>query len=122
MVDAVCVIPVNAEIFRCWFQFCKTVDRYVRIGDALRVGVFRYAPDTFDGRVGAYQFFYHVHIRSFRCHGYIDHLNAEIFGNGKMSVISRYRAQKFYFIEFAPGSAAHYAVSHAARNGIEHHI
>ena len=98
MMDAVSVIPENTEIFRCRFQSGKAFYSLLRVGDTLRIGIFRHTPHTLDGRVSAYQFLYHIHVRACGSHGNCDHLYAEIFCDLKVTVISRCRAQEFYFI------------------------
>ena len=91
VVDSVSIIPVDSEIFCCRIQLRKTVYRLVRIGNSLRIGVFRHAPDPFHCRICAYKLFYHIHIRSGRSHWDIDHLDSKMLCNRKMSVISRNR-------------------------------
>ena len=59
----------------------------------------------------SYQFFNLVHIRAFRSHINIDHLNAKVLSNGKVSVISWNRAEEFNLIELAPWSVTHDTVS-----------
>ena len=98
MVYAVRVIPVNPEIGSGRFQPCKTANGLIRIGIACRVGIFRHAPDTLDALIFGYKLFNYIHIRSFFGHRYIDHLDAEILGDGKMSVITRYRTQEFNLV------------------------
>ena len=66
MMYTVSIIPVNTEIRCCRFQICKTLNGLFGICVSLRVGIFRYTPDTFDRRIFTYQFFYNIHIRSFR--------------------------------------------------------
>ena len=104
--DSVCVIPEDAEVLCRRFQSCKAVDGFIGIGDALRIGILRNAPDPLDGRVGAYQLFDNVHVGAGMSHRHVHHFDSEIFRNGKVSVITWNRAQKFYFVQLAPGSAA----------------
>ena len=66
MMYTISIIPVNTEIRCCRFQICKTLNGLFGICVSLRVGIFRYTPDTFDRRIFTYQFFYNIHIRSFR--------------------------------------------------------
>lgn len=42
---------------------CKTMNCFIRVSDALWVGIFWNTPDTFDRWISADQFFYHVHVR-----------------------------------------------------------
>ena len=122
MMDTICIIPVNTEIFCCRFQSCKTTYRFVGIGDTLRVGIFRHTPDTFDCRIVVDVFFYHIHIRTIFVHRNVDHLDAEVLCDLEVTVISRNRAQEFYFIQFAPWSAAHYTMSHGTCHRIVHNV
>ena len=89
MMDAVCVIPENTEIFCCRFQSGKALYSLFRVGDTLGIGVFRHTPYTLDGRVRAYQLFDHIHVGAGGRHGNRDHLNTEVFCDLKMTVISR---------------------------------
>ena len=122
MVDAVCVIPVNTEILRRRLQACKTAHRLVRVGDTLRVGIFRHAPDALYRFVVVDIFLDHIHIRSVLRHRDIDHLNAKIFRDSKMTVVSWHRAEEFYLIQLAPRRASHYSVCHGACNGVKHDV
>ena len=106
MMDGIGIIPENTEI-RCGrLQCCETSYSLIGVGIALRVGVFRYTPDTLDGRIFRHQLLYHVHIRSFGCHGHIDHFNSEMLCDSKMSVITGYGTQKLYMIQLTPGGIA----------------
>ena len=121
MVNAVCIVPEDTEIFGCRLQRCKTADGFVRISVALRVGIFRHTPDTFDGIILCHQFFYQIHIRSFRSHRNIDHLDSEILGDREMAVISRYRTQEFHFVQFGPWCTSCDTVCIRTCNRIEHY-
>ena len=122
MVDAVCIIPVNTEIRCSRFQSCKTLYSFSGIGIALRVGIFRYAPDSFDCVIFAYQLLYHVHIRSLRSHRYVNHFNSKELCNLEMTIISWYRTEEFHFVKLAPRSISHYTLSHGTCNTVEHNI
>ena len=86
------IVPVNPEILCRGLQPCKTADRFIRIGNALRIRILRHTPDALDRRVLAYQLLYHIHIRPFGGHGYVNHFNTKIFSDGKMPVIAGNRA------------------------------
>ncbi len=116
------VVPVNAEILCRRLQPGKTAHRLVRVGDALGVGVFGHAPDALNGVIGGHQLLHQIHIRAGGRHGHVDHLNAEILGNGKVAVVSRNGAQEFHLVQPAPGGAPHDAMGHGAGNGVVHHI
>ena len=120
VMDDIRVIPENTEIFCCRFQVCESSDGLIGVGVALRVGVFRYTPDSLDGVIFCNEFFYHVHVRSFRRHRNIDHLNAEVLGYTEVTVIARYRTEEFYFVQLVPRSAACNALQERTCYGIKH--
>ena len=119
---AVCVIPVDTEVFCSRFQVGKTENCLIGICDPLRIGIFRYTPDTFYCRILIYIFLDHIHIRSRRRHRDVDHLDSEMLCNTEVSVISRYRTEEFYFVQFAPRCASEYSVCHCTCNCIIHNV
>ena len=119
---AVCIIPVDSEVFCRRLQIRKAEYCLVRVCDSLRIGIFRHAPDTFYCRILIYIFLYQIHIRSRRRHRDVDHLDSEVLCNTKVSVISRYRAEEFYFVELAPRCASEYSVCHCSCNCIIHNV
>ena len=114
VMDAIRIIPENTEIRSSRFQSCKAAYCFVRIGIPLWIGILRYTPDTLNRSIISYQLFYHIHIRTFRSHRNIDHLNAEILGNTKVTVISRNRAKEFYLIQLAPWGISHDTMCHGS--------
>ena len=98
MMYAISIIPVDTEIRSGRFQSCKTADGLIGIAGSGRIGILRHAPDTLNAVILCHKFFHHIHVRAIRSHRNIDHLNAEILGNGKMTVITRYRAKELHFI------------------------
>ena len=106
MMNCISIIPKNTEIRCRRRKRCETSYGLIGIRISLRVGVLRYTPNTLDGGIFGYQLLYQIHIRSFGSHGHIDHLDSEMLGNTKMSVITRYRAQELYMIQLAPGGIA----------------
>ena len=122
MVDSVCIVPENTEVFCSRLQCRETVYCFIRIGDSLWIGIFRNTPDSFDRLIFCDQLFYHIHIRSGRCHRHIDHFNSKMFCDRKMSVISRNRTEELYFIQFRPWRASENSVCHRACNRIVHNI
>ena len=122
MVDGIGIVPVDPEILGRRFQSGKPAHRIVGVGDPLRIGVLGHTPDPLDSLVSRHQLFHHIHIRPHVCHGYVDHVDTEIFRDGKMPVISRHRAEEFHFIQPAPRRAAHDPVSHGPGNRIIHDV
>ena len=122
MVDAVSVIPVNTEVRCCRFQMCETFNGFFGISVTLRVGVFRNTPDSLYCRVFIDVFLNHIHIRAFRRHRNVDHLNTEEFCDTEVTVISRYRTEEFYLIKLAPWCIPHNSMGIGTCNGIEHYI
>ena len=122
MMHIIGIVPVDTEILSGGLQSGKPAHRLVRIGDSLRVGILGHAPDALDRRVRADQLFHHVHIRSFRRHGNVDHLDPEILRDREMPVITGNRAEEFHNRELAPGGASAHAVGHGTGYRIVHHI
>ena len=122
MMHTVGVIPEDPEVGSGRLQPGKTADRFIRIGDAGRIGVFRYAPDALDGFVFADQFFHDVHIRTGGSHRDGDHLDAEVFRDGKMTVITGHRAEELHLRQLAPGGVAHDTVGPDTGNGVKHDV
>ena len=104
----ICIIPVNTEVLRSRFQRSKASDNLIRIADTFRIRIFRYTPDTLYAAVVFYIFFYQIHIRSILMHRDIDHFNAKLLCDRKMSVISRNRAEELHMLLLAPWFAATY--------------
>ena len=122
MMNGICIIPENTEIRRSGRERRKAVHHLVAVGKAVRVGILRNAPNSFDRRVVVDILLNHIHIRPLRGHGNVDHLNAERFTDRKMTVISGGGAQKPHFFKMRPGLGAEHAVQHIARHGIIHDI
>ena len=101
---------------------CQTAYRLIGVGIAGRVRVLRNAPDSLYGRVGGHILLYQIHIRTICGHRNVDHLDAKIFSNGEMSVISRYRTQEFNLVKLAPRGISHNAMSHRTGDGVVHYV
>ena len=114
------VIPENPEISGGRLQSRHSADNLVAVGYSLGIGIFRHAPYALYLAV-LHKLLHRVHIRAFGSHSDRYKLKAEIFGNGKMTVISRNRADKLKPVLLTPRLAAH-AVSHRLSDGIEHHV
>ena len=102
MVDNVSLIPENFEVGRGGFQGGKAADGFVAVGVAVGVGILRHAPDALDGIVLGHELFDHIHIGTGLAHGNVDHLKAEILGDGKMAVIAGYRAKELALFDLRP--------------------
>ena len=122
MMDAVSVIPVNTEVRCSRLQMRKTLNCFFGISVALRIGIFRNTPDSFYCRIFIDIFLNHVHIRAFRSHRNVDHLNAEKFCDTEMTVVSWYRTEEFHLVKLAPWCISHYSVGIGTCNGIEHYV
>ena len=122
IMDAVGVIPHDAEIFRGGLECGKTAHCLVGISDAERIGILRHTPDSLDALIAGYQLFHHIHVRAGGEHRDGDKLHAEILCDSKVTVISGRRAQEFDVTLTAPRLASREAVRHAAGNKIEHHV
>ena len=122
MVHAVGIVPEDTEIICGRLQTGEPAYGLIRIGDALRVGVLRYAPDTLDSRIGTDKVFHHVHIRTGRGHRNRNHLDSEVFRNLEVTVITGNRAEELHLRELAPGSVAHDAVCPCTADRVKHDI
>ena len=122
VMDAVSIVPVNTEVLGCRLQAGKAAHRLVAVAIALGVGVLGNTPDALDGLVLPHQLLHHIHIRTCRRHGHIDHFKAEVLCNAEMPVIAGHRAEPLHLVQLAPGGIAHHAVGHGTGNGVIHHI
>ena len=120
IVDAISVIPDDAEILRACLHGCHTADDFVRISFSFRIGILRHTEHAFDCRV-LHDLFQQLHIRAVLQHRDVDHLDPKIFAHAEMSVVTGHRAGKLHLIELAPRGAAR-AVRHALGNIVKHHI
>ena len=122
MVNAVSVVPEDAEIGRGGLHGGETLHGAVAVADSLRVGVERNAPDALDCIVFRDELLDHVHIRSVRKHGNRDHLKTEILADGEVTVVSGSGTEEFDLREVFPRSVALCAENIVADNRIIHHI
>ena len=99
---AVCVIPEYSEILCLGRKVCKTLYRFIRIGDTLGVAVHRYAPYTLDKLVFAYQLLDHIHIGTVGSIRNGDHLYTHTLTDCKVSVITRSRTKELNLLVLAP--------------------
>ena len=122
VVHPIGVVPEDAEIRSRGLQPREAAHGFITVGNALGVGILGHAPDALDGFVLFYQLFHHVHVRPGGRHGYGNHLDAEIFGDGEVAVIAGHRAQELHLRQAAPRRVAHDAVGPGAADGVKHHV
>ena len=120
--DAVGIVPVDAEIRSGRLKPRQAAHRLIRIGGPGRVGILWHAPDPLNGVIRGDKALHHVHIRAGLVERDIDHLNTKIFRDGKMPVIARHGAQEFHLVKLTPGGISHNAVGHGTGDRIIHHI
>ena len=121
MVQAIGVVPHDAEILRCRAQGGQAAHRVVGIGDAVGIGVHGHTPDALDQRI-LYQAFHRVHVGAGFGHLHGDELQAKILRHGKVPVITGSRAEEFHRALENPGLMAADALGIGAGDIIEHEI
>ena len=102
VVDDVGLIPEDLEIRGGGLHLGKALDGLIAVSVAIGVGVLRHAPDTLDGIVLCHQLFHNVHIGTVGGHGHADELKAELFSNGKVTVIAGHRAEELTLFHLRP--------------------
>ncbi len=122
MMHRIGIVPEDAEILCRGLQVRKPSHSLIGIGIALGIGILGHTPDPFDALVLRHKLFHHVHVGTLGRHGHKNHLNAEMLRDGKMSVVTGHRTQKFHLLQSAPGRTSHNPVGHGAGNGIIHNI
>ena len=122
VVDGVGIVPVDAEVRSGGLQAGEPADGLIGVGNALGIAVLGDAPDALDGGILGYQLLHHVHIRAGGQHGHIDHLNAEVLGDGKVPVVAGNGAEELHLVQLAPGGRAHNALDHGPGHGVVHHV
>ena len=120
VVNDVRVIPDDPEILGGGCHFCDSVNHFMRIGDAGRIRILRYAEHTLD-RAVLDVFFDRVHIRTVLIHGDRNHFDAVILTDRKMSVISRRGAKEFDLALILPRRTVRTG-QHTLCNVVKHHI
>ena len=116
------IVPVDAEILSRGLQPCEPAYRFIRISDALRIGILGNTPDSLNRRIFAHKLLHHIHVRAFRSHGNVDHLNPKILRNREMPVVTGHRAEELHDRKLAPGRTAADAMRHGTRHRIIHDI
>ena len=119
---AVRVVPEDPEVGSRRLKSRKSPDCLVRIGITRGIAVFWHTPDALDGIVLVDQLLDHIHVRSFRAKRDRNHLDAKIFRDREMSVISGNGAKEFHSVLLAPGSISHDSVRHGSRDCVVHDV
>ena len=120
MMHAISVVPEDAEVFSSAFHARKTIDDFVGIRGARRIGIFGHAPDAFDGGVVRDSLFDEIHVGTVFVHGNRDKLETEALGYQEMPVIAGNGAKPLHVIQLAPGRRAKGAVRNIAGNSVVH--
>ena len=120
VVDAVGVVPEDAEVLCCGLHGCQGFNSFVRIAAAQGIRVLGHAPDAFHGLV-LYEFADLIHVRTPLRERHRDHLDAQGLADRKMSVITGNGAEEFDLIVPAPGLfGSENAQQHGSRHAVEH--
>ena len=122
IVDAVSIVPHDAEILGSGLQSCKAPDSFIGIGDAGGVGILGHTPAALNGFVVSHQAFDQIHVGPCLQHRHGDHFKAEVLRHGKMPVIARSRAQEFELFLLAPGDTAAVPVGISLGDAVKHHL
>lgn len=122
VVDAIGVVPHDAEVLGGGLQGREPPNGLVGIGDARGVGILGHAPTALDGVILCHQPLDQVHIRPGLQHGDRDHLKAEILRHREMAVIAGGGTQEFDLFLAGPRGTAAVAVGKALRDAVEHHL
>ena len=118
--DAVCVVPENAEIRSLGAQRGKPTYYGVAEYDSGRVLEFRHTPNAFYALVAGHQCFNHIHIRPIFAQGHGNQLEPKVLCHGKMPVIAWNRAQKFPIRDLYPRRSTHKSVQHSVAENEVH--
>ena len=94
VVDDISLVPENFKVRSGGLHSGKTLNGLIAVDIAIGIGVLGHTPDTLDGIILCHQFFDHIHIRTRGAHGDVNHLKAELLGDGKVAVIARHRAEE----------------------------
>ena len=122
VVNGVGIVPVDPKVHGGGLQAGEAPYGFIGIGDALGVRILGHTPDALDGVVGGHQLLHQVHIRAGGQHGDVDHLNAEILGDGEVPVVAGNGAEELHLVQFAPGGRAHNAADHGPGHGVIHDV
>ena len=120
--DAVRVVPHDAEVGGGSPHGAETVHGFIAVNDALGVGVQGNAPDALDGRIFRHQFFHQIHIGSVFGHGNGDHFDTQILADAEVAVVTGAGTEEFDFIQLGPGGVPAGAEEHETDHGIIHQI
>ena len=120
VMDAIGVVPEDAEIVSSAGHGRQATNDFLGIGDAPGVGVLGDAPDALHGLVLGDDSLDLIHIRAVFVHLHGNHLDAERLRDAEVTVVTRNRADPFDAGVLRPGLAAEGAEVEASRNGVAH--
>ena len=122
VMNAVGVVPENAEIFGCARHGRQAAHHLIGIRHAAGVAVLRHAPDALHRRIVGNKALHLVHVGPVGGYGNGDHGDAERLGHAEMPIVAGAGAQPLHLIKFAPGRVAQRAERPAARHGVVHDV
>ena len=115
------IIPNHAEIFCCRLQSRQCANGIIGIRDAVGIRIFRHAEHAFDFRVFD-KFADFFNVRAVLRHFHVNHFNAEMLTNRKVTVIAGHVANKFHTVLQHPRRIAGNAFGHALCNIVKHEV
>ena len=118
-VDAIGVVPEDAEISCRGPQIGKASDHIIAEHDPCGVLVFRHTPDALH-RLVLHQTLHQCHIRAVFIHRHRDQLEAEMLCDGKVPVIARHGTQELTSRHRLPRRAAADALGHTVADDLIH--
>ena len=123
VMDAVGIIPENAEVGGGGVQACKTSYGFAGIGDAAGIGILGHAPNALDGGVIVDKSLDLVHIGAVFVHFNWNHFDTKMLGNAEVAIIAGNGAKELDVGAEAPGFIRFgQAVGHCAGNSVEHQV
>ena len=119
LVDRIRVVPEDPEVGRGGMHGGEGFHHGVGVGDALRVGELRHAPDALHGWIGACQVVHRVHVRAVGVHMDRHHFDPQRAAHREVAVISGGRADELDAALTAPRFVASGdAEEHGADKGV----
>ena len=93
MMDAVRVVPEDAEVLGGGLERGEALHDLIAVDDAGRVGILRHAPDALHRRI-LDVLLDQIHVGAVLVRGDVDHLGAEILRDLGVAVIARHGAEE----------------------------
>ena len=122
VMHAIGVVPEDTEIFRGALHRRQAAYRFVGIHGSRGIGVLRHAPDAFHRRVGCRDALHLIHIGPGFRHLHGDHLDAQLFADGEMTIVARGGADPCGFRQGFPSGCAQVSVQHAVAHEVIHDV